>query len=111
MSDNHAKIEAILRRYAEDLGPNLIIVRKTRIEGDLGLDSLDRLEIGLKLEEAFNIDIPDDDLDAPEMGTFGGLCDYIDRRMEPISSAKLIDMLEEPGIAAAVNDQGGGRFA
>lgn len=80
MSDAHTKIDAILRHYAA-CGSDFVINRDTRLEGDLQLDSLDRIEVGQKLEETFQITIPDDDLDAEGMGTFGGLCDYIDRRL------------------------------
>lgn len=86
MSDNHDQIEAILRRYGA-LGESTPIHRESRLEADLALDSLDRIEIGMVLEDTFKIEISDDDLDSPELGTFGGLCDYIDRRLAPAQAA------------------------
>lgn len=47
----------------------------------LDLDSLDRIGIALKLEEAFGIEIPDDDIDRPETGTPAGLIAYITARL------------------------------
>lgn len=79
MSENYAHIDAILRRYS-GCGGDCVIRADTSLARDLQLDSLDRIEIGLALEEEFGIEIPDDELDAPEMATFGGLCAYIDKR-------------------------------
>lgn len=82
MSDTHDRIDAIVRHYAA-CGETHPITAETTLDADLCLDSLDRIEMGQALEEEFSISIPDDELDAPEMGTFGGLCDYIDKRLVP----------------------------
>jgi acyl carrier protein len=81
MSDTHDRIEAILRRYS-GCGESFPIRTLTSLERDLELDSLDRIEIGQALEEEFGLEIPDDHLDLPPMGTFGGLCEYIERRID-----------------------------
>lgn len=47
----------------------------------LDFDSLDRLELVMKLEEHFGIEIPDTDVDDPELGTVSGVVAYIDRRL------------------------------
>lgn len=52
----------------------------------LDLDSLDRIGIAMKLEEAFGIEIPDDDIDREEMGTPAGLITYISGRLSPARS-------------------------
>jgi acyl carrier protein len=44
-----------------------------------GLDSLERLALGLAIQEHFSLEIPDADLDKPEMGTPAGIAAYIDR--------------------------------
>lgn len=47
----------------------------------LDFDSLDRLELVMKLEEHFAIEIPDADVDRPELGTVSGVAAYIDQRL------------------------------
>lgn len=47
----------------------------------LCLESLDRIELVIALEEAFNIDIPDSDFTSAEMGTPGGIVAYLEQRM------------------------------
>jgi len=47
----------------------------------LDFDSLDRIELAMKLEEHFGIDIPDADVDQPELGTVSGVVAYISRRL------------------------------
>lgn len=46
----------------------------------LDLDSLDRLELIVTVEEEFNIDIPDEDVDRM-VATVAGVAAYLDRRM------------------------------
>lgn len=53
----------------------------SRLVEDLDLDSLDRIELAVQLERAFDIDIPDEDVDRPELGTVEGLARYIERRL------------------------------
>ena len=48
---------------------------------DLDLDSLDRIEVAMLLEDEFEVEIPDKDVDNPELGTVGGLIGYIERRV------------------------------
>lgn len=86
MSDIEAQVDAILRRYS-GCGAKYPIRTLTTLDGDLGIDSLDRIEIGQHLEEAFGFSIPDDDLDQPSMGTFGGICAYIGSRQAAESIA------------------------
>lgn len=72
------KVKAILTRLsgvhditdATPLGPT-----------GLDLDSLDRIQVAVELEEAFGIEIPDDDVDDPRMGTAGGIVAYIEGRL------------------------------
>lgn len=53
----------------------------SRLLEDLDLDSLDRIEMAIELERAFDIDIPDEDVDNAELGTVNGLIKYIDGRV------------------------------
>ncbi|OGB97881.1 hypothetical protein A3F06_04435 [candidate division TM6 bacterium RIFCSPHIGHO2_12_FULL_36_22] len=54
-----------------DLSENLI---------DLGLDDLDKIEIVMKLEEVFMIEISDDDAD--QLSSIGDLVSYIEKFVE-----------------------------
>lgn len=48
--------------------------------GGLDLDSLDRIELAIIIGRRAHMDIPDEHVDWRELGTLGGLVDYIDRR-------------------------------
>jgi len=45
---------------------------------DLGADSLDVVEITMTLEEAFGVEVPDDDAD--KLRTYGAVIKYIEER-------------------------------
>jgi len=49
-------------------------------DGELGLDSLDKIQAAMAIEEAFGIEIPDRDIDDVSMGTPAGIAAYLDRR-------------------------------
>jgi acyl carrier protein len=51
------------------------VVPTAKFVDDLGADSLDTVELVMALEEAFSLDIPDDD--AEKIGTVGDAIDYI----------------------------------
>lgn len=51
------------------------ITRDGHFRDDLGADSLDHTELIMAAEEAFDIEIADDDAD--ELATFGQLVDYV----------------------------------
>ena len=53
----------------------------------LGFDWLDRIELALRLGEHFGIDIPDADVDRPELGTAQGIADYIDGRLKALAGS------------------------
>ena len=52
------------------------INKDTRIK-DLGADSLDFLEILMKIEEQYNVSIPDEKTD--QLNNFGELCGYVSK--------------------------------
>lgn len=59
-----ATIERVCRILADQLGlDEAQVVPGARIDADLGADSLDRIELVMVLEEAFDIDITDDQAD------------------------------------------------
>lgn len=52
-----------------------------RFRDDLGLDSLDWLELSLALEEEFDLEIPEEDYDKGQIETVGQAVAYLDRRL------------------------------
>ena len=46
---------------------------------DLGLDSLDTVELAMKLEEVFGLEIPDEDKE--KISTIDGTVDYVDKKI------------------------------
>jgi acyl carrier protein len=54
------------------------ITRDRRLdEAPIDLDSLDRIELAMVIEDEFRIEIPDEDVDRRDMATVGGLVDYV----------------------------------
>lgn len=51
------------------------VTRATRFQEDLGADSLDVVELVMKLEEVFDLTIPDDD--SQKIRTVGDAIDYV----------------------------------
>jgi len=54
-----------------------LITATTRIVDDLGADSLAVVELTLALEQEFEIDVPDEDVEA--LHTFGEVVSYLER--------------------------------
>lgn len=76
-----SRIEKLLRDHSgvgDDYGFN----NETSLVRDLQLDSLDRIELAMKLEDEFGLEIPDGDVDKPALGTFGGLCAYVQGKID-----------------------------
>lgn len=48
---------------------------------DLELDSLDRIELAMVIEDHFGIEIPDDEVDDVSLGIVAGLVDYVERKL------------------------------
>lgn len=68
------KIKAIV---AEQLNVNAEDIKlETTIIDDLGADSLDVVELVMALEEAFDIEIPDED--AEKISTVGDIVAYVE---------------------------------
>jgi acyl carrier protein len=53
--------------------------REDDLRKDLGLDSLAMIELLFKIEEAFDLEIPNDDLS--QITTVGDVIDYVERRL------------------------------
>ncbi|HET9491713.1 MAG TPA: acyl carrier protein [Methylomirabilota bacterium] len=69
-------------RRVADIGPETALPKG--IEGSIGLDSLDFIELGLAIEDRFGVvvDESQDDL-AEHFATFGTLCRFIVERAKP----------------------------
>lgn len=77
------KRSEILETIRQQLGERGIEVGKIEygasLSQDLGLDSLDTVEMTLGLEERFGIEIPDSDLE--NVATVGDAVDLIERKL------------------------------
>ena len=51
------------------------VVAEAHLTDDLGADSLDKIEMGLCIEEAFDMEIPDDELD--KISTVNDIVQYL----------------------------------
>jgi len=69
-------------RRVADVGPETALPKG--VEGSIGLDSLDFIELGLAIEDRFGVvvDESQDDL-AEHFATFGTLCRFIMERAKP----------------------------
>ena len=54
------------------------VTRETRFQEDLGADSLDLVELVMRLEEVFDITVPDDE--SQKIKTVGDAVDYVVKR-------------------------------
>lgn len=55
------------------------VVPEARILEDLGADSLDVVELVMALEEAFDLEVPDEDVE--RLQTIGDVAAYLDKRL------------------------------
>ena len=55
------------------------------LRGDLGLNSLDAIELMFRIEEEFDLSIPDDDIQG--LVKVGDVIDYLERRLTPAAPA------------------------
>ena len=75
-----AKLESRIRSIvADQLGVDAVEVTKdASILDDLGADSLDVVELVMALEDAFDIEVPDEDVE--EIRTVGDMERYVESR-------------------------------
>ncbi len=72
--------EQVVNLIAEQLGVSDTQIKLTDTLDDLGLDSLDEVELIMALEDEFDLEISDEDADKLE--TVQQAVDYITRRCE-----------------------------
>ncbi|ORX93440.1 putative ACP1-mitochondrial acyl-carrier protein [Basidiobolus meristosporus CBS 931.73] len=75
-SDIESRILDVLRGY--DKVDQSKLNAQSHFNKDLGLDSLDTVEVVMAIEEEFSVEIPDKDAD--EIKTVGHAIDYITKR-------------------------------
>jgi acyl carrier protein len=79
---NHVEVTYnVFRAVAKQVGvETATIVRNAHLVNDLGMDSLDAIELSFDLEDEFNIPIEDED--ATAMQTVGNIVDLISSKLE-----------------------------
>ncbi len=70
-----------INKCLEDLGCNKATDEGQSFREDLGLDSLDWLELAIALEDEFGIEIPEEDYDKEQITTVRQAVEYLDRRL------------------------------
>jgi acyl carrier protein len=85
MSDRTV-LDKIIRALAEYLKRDAATINETyHLRDDLGLDSMAVIELLYKIEETFNLQIPDEDL--PGLTTVGAVAGYVEKRLGPARPA------------------------
>ena len=77
MSDIAEKIKSVIAEQAE-VKPEEV-TEKAKFINDLGLDSLDMVELVMELEEKCGVEIPDKD--AEKLTTVGEAISYVEKRL------------------------------
>jgi len=89
----HSEIESTIKRILiQELQVDAAITENAEASTPLlgrgiGLDSIEALRLGLGLENAFDISIPDADLNVDLFSSLGGLADYIQQKIAVKESA------------------------
>lgn len=77
---NDAQVQKVKEIIAEQLGVDMgEVTMEASFIDDLGADSLDTVELVMAFEEAFDIEIPDEDAD--KMQTVGSAIEYLDTKI------------------------------
>ena len=76
----------IVQALADYLKRDVATIKETdHLRDDLGLDSMAVIELLYKIEEAFDLQIPDQDL--PALTTVGSVAAYVQKRVAPARPA------------------------
>lgn len=71
------------------------------LRGDLGLNSLDAIELMFRIEEEFDLSIPDDDMQG--FANVGDVIDYLQRRLDPSAAASAPAAIAAPAPVPNAN--------
>jgi len=86
MAPESAVAARIREGIAEHLKRDVSTIRlQDDLRNDLGLDSLGMIELLFKIEETFDLDIPNADLS--EMNTIGDVIAHVEKRLETPAAA------------------------
>lgn len=82
---DRAIVAKIIQALAEYLKRDAALIKDAdHLRDDLGLDSMAVIELLYKIEETFNIQIPDQDLQG--LSTVGSVASYVQHRLIPAKS-------------------------
>lgn len=82
MNTSTSVADRIVRALAKELRREPETIRLTdSFRDDLGLNSLDAVELIFRVEETFDLMIPDEDV--PRLTTVGHIVDYVEKRVSP----------------------------
>lgn len=70
-----------INKCLEELGLEKSTDESQRFTEDLGLDSLDWIELSLMLEDEFGIEIPEEDYEEGQITTVKQAVEYLDKRL------------------------------
>lgn len=73
--------ELVLEVITNELGITREIARTEELVNDLGADSLDMVELVMAIEEEFNIEIPDEDVEDGKWKTVDSVILYVEGRV------------------------------
>ncbi|HJT21276.1 MAG TPA: acyl carrier protein [Nitrospira sp.] len=86
MSEHAVIVEKIIKALAEYLRRDPATIQENyHLRDDLGLDSMAVIELLYKIEETFNLQIPDEDLTG--LTTVGAVAGYVAKRLAPTRSS------------------------
>ena len=78
---NEDRIQKVKEIIAEQLGVDIAeVTMEASFIDDLGADSLDTVELVMAFEEAFGIEIPDEDAD--KLQTVGSAIEYLNGKID-----------------------------
>ncbi|PYN42340.1 MAG: hypothetical protein DMD95_17100 [Candidatus Rokuibacteriota bacterium] len=86
MTVNTEIAERLRATLAKELKQDVTsITPEHTLRGDLGLNSLDAIELMFRIEEEFDLSIPDDDIQG--LVKVGDVIEYLERRLAPAAPA------------------------
>ena len=79
MGDREAEILTAIKEHLDGRGVEGEIVPGADLVADVGLDSLDVVELGLGLEERFGVDMPESDME--DVKTVGDIVEIVEKKL------------------------------
>lgn len=95
MTANTEIAERLRATLAKELKQDVSsITPEHTLRGDLGLNSLDAIELMFRIEEEFDLSIPDEDIQG--FVKVGDVIDYLQRRLTPASAMTPVALVTPP---------------